>query len=743
MSRITQIFYGNDCLPYKDSERTVHYPITGCSFAGSSNVNELHFYTRDIGGVNNLSWVAIVKLPNGKILYQLLTDIHLDSEINEYYVSFNLSSFYTQLKGDIYISLNGCLGQVEIETDEETDISTIQGEIDSKTIVATGAVKFTINYAPQRPIGYSFDLDQYQLIINALADKANIVNTIQVIANISSEDLSKYDNGQLFYDLANKVFYEKDTSLTPNYKLVDGFGILAKDHLVPKLIVTNPFTGLDDIFTIVGDRLLVVRYSGNDYLFQRFVTGTVSAFRLGTLDFWHAEDSELNLTIGQLLQDQNKFTYLKQKYTNNTVYGINATGEQVNIYYSVLDIANALVQRDADGFIKIEQDPLTNNDAVNKKYVDDLISSIKENELQVVSELPAVGEEGIIYLLPIDPLDSTKGYYRYIWENNTWLSLGTTEIDLSDYYTKEEVDGIKENINANVPKHQTNTVLIVNPLTNINGRTFQSYTSENVTIGGYPAVRILRNGNRLNEQHAKEYMEYMCGSYYLPKYNYDYPKNTYFIMPNGQLLKPQYDNTNGLLLFYAGRIATTDYAVEKTSQAEKVYGTDELGAQATYDVDSDLVGDGEIVRRESGTGTIVTGNPTSNTHATTKNYVDTLVRNAISNVYKIKGSATVSQINAMTNQQVGDVYNVTDSGTIVLGDLQVFTGDNIVWTGSAWDKLGAEIDWTAYDEKFIAAGFFEVQPYNEETGEITFVYSTELYIMSYDTDTGVLTISAN
>ena len=136
-SRIINIYYGEDCLPYKDSERTVHYPITGSSFAGSSNVNELHFYTRDIGGVNNLSWVAIVKLPNGKILYQLLTDIHYDSEINEYYVSFNLSQFYTQLKGDIYISLNGCLGQVEIETDDETDISTIIVE-DFKTLLNNG-----------------------------------------------------------------------------------------------------------------------------------------------------------------------------------------------------------------------------------------------------------------------------------------------------------------------------------------------------------------------------------------------------------------------------------------------------------------------------------------------------------------------------------------------------------------------------------------------------------------------------
>ena len=36
-SRIMQVFYGNDCLPYKDSARQVHYPIVGSSFIGTNN----------------------------------------------------------------------------------------------------------------------------------------------------------------------------------------------------------------------------------------------------------------------------------------------------------------------------------------------------------------------------------------------------------------------------------------------------------------------------------------------------------------------------------------------------------------------------------------------------------------------------------------------------------------------------------------------------------------------------------
>lgn len=83
--------------------------------------------------------------------------------------------------------------------------------------------------------------------------------------------------------------------------------------------------------------------------------------------------------------------------------------------------------------------------AVNKQYVDSLCETIKKNSYQLVdtsvytsldSFLQSEGEEGYIYLYPIKLSDLTKGYYQYIWENSAWLSLGTTQIDLSNYMKK-------------------------------------------------------------------------------------------------------------------------------------------------------------------------------------------------------------------------------------------------------------------------------------------------------------------
>ena len=711
-SRIINVYYGEDCLPYKDKERTVHYPITGCSFAGSSNVNEIRFYVRDIGGVNNLSWVAIVKLPNGKILYQLLTDISLDSEINEYYVSFNLSSFYTQLKGDIYISLNGCLGQVEIETDEETNISTIEGEIDSKTIVATGAVKFVINYAPQRPLGTSFDLDQYQTIINALANKSNIISTFQIVADISQETLSAYNEGQVFYDIATKRFYKKSDGGVVDYNFVTS-------NQANVSIVVDPLTNVNgrafvhytsELTTIRGFSAYLIKYDGEKATetqareYMAYMTG--SSF-LPKYNYDRPANTYFLTPNGELYKPQYDATnglvlfilpqLALKKYLDDNFVPFTGATKSVDLGSQIIIASH--FYKSAVG----SQNELPTKNEMNSA-IGNAIADVKRNAFILVdtttyptldSFLASTGEEGYIYLYP--STNQEQGYLQYIWEGEEWIDIGSTQIDLTNYYTKPQTNSL---LYGKVDK------------TNNSNKVYATNGSGNQTTISYGSSA--NNGAIVQRDN------------------------------HGQVIVPEEPliNSNAASKGYVDTQDATK--VDKTSSANKVYGTDSSGNQKTFDVDNTVGADGNIVRRASGTSQIMVPlTPTANGHASSKKYVDDSIASAVASVYRIKGSKTVAEINALTGQQVGDVYNVTDSGTIELGDLQVFTGDNIVWTGSAWDKLGAEIDWSAYDEKFIAAGFFEVQNYNESTGEITFVYATDLYIASYDADTGVMTIEAN
>lgn len=214
-SKIMQIFYGNDCLPYKDKERTIHYPVIGNSFTGANNTTQLRFYVRDIGGTIGVSWVAVSKLPNGQIGNKVLSNPTYDAEVGEFYLALDLSSYYTSIKGEVYISLNGYQGGVLFEQDPDTGIYEISG---TPTIQATGVVKIAINYAPQIIEGTHFEEDDLQQILGLVAEKLNIRDGIVVYG--TGSDLSELSDGQLLFNIETGEFYIIDNNAPTRYTLV-------------------------------------------------------------------------------------------------------------------------------------------------------------------------------------------------------------------------------------------------------------------------------------------------------------------------------------------------------------------------------------------------------------------------------------------------------------------------------------------------------------------------------------------
>ena len=75
----------------------------------------------------------------------------------------------------------------------------------------------------------------------------------------------------------------------------------------------------------------------------------------------------------------------------------------------------------------------------------------------------------------------------------------------------------------------------------------------------------------------------------------------------------------------------------------------------------------------------------------------TQINEQLGTVYKVKGSTTVGNINAMTigNAMIGYVYNLLDSGVItngIEGELEVVKGSNIVYTEEGWDEFAVSLD---------------------------------------------------
>lgn len=112
-------------------------------------------------------------------------------------------------------------------------------------------------------------------------------------------------------------------------------------------------------------------------------------------------------------------------------------------YYQGIHNKNILVYLLVNG-VKIEEE-YTSEQEVQDKIQEiteqtSLGSTTPKFSIKVVTELPTTNiSSTTIYLLKTGEEDSNL-YSEYIYVNNKWELLGTQKMDLSNYYTKEEVD---------------------------------------------------------------------------------------------------------------------------------------------------------------------------------------------------------------------------------------------------------------------------------------------------------------
>lgn len=81
--------------------------------------------------------------------------------------------------------------------------------------------------------------------------------------------------------------------------------------------------------------------------------------------------------------------------------------------------------------------------SVDKKIAD-AIAGVTQIDFKIVTELPSTGIKGTIYLIRGTGTEATQQYDEYIWVDDKWEKLGksTIEVDLSDVYSKNEVNAL-------------------------------------------------------------------------------------------------------------------------------------------------------------------------------------------------------------------------------------------------------------------------------------------------------------
>ena len=389
------VFYGKDNLPYKDKEREVHFPIVGGAFQGASNTTKIRFYIEQIGDID-ATWIAVSKLPNGKIGSQLL-EPNYDSEVGENYVEMSLTSFYTQAKGDLYVSLQG-FERGEITYDSEEQIFTTTG---NPVIQATGSVKIAINYATQG-VGSGEDEEiTPEDIYGAIGEKLDKGSThyVKVVESLTAINTTANEN----YLNENDIVYDKTTDCV--YKLSGEYPSFVATK-IEHMVIIPPNADFSDGYQLTDEeyeKLLhsdsVIWYNTSVYQWESqapIAQAPTKIFVCRIGPSGAVNESTLRVKVLTLFFSTKKVQF----------------NETTQIFYT-------------------------------KGKIDDLISTITGNEFTLVdtttyptlnSFLASSGEEGIIYLYPVN--DGNDNYYKYIWEDNRWISLGTTELDVSQFVHK-------------------------------------------------------------------------------------------------------------------------------------------------------------------------------------------------------------------------------------------------------------------------------------------------------------------
>ena len=151
-------------------------------------------------------------------------------------------------------------------------------------------------------------------------------------------------------------------------------------------------------------------------------------------------------------------TYTQTLSSGTKTGSISIDGVSTDMYAPTQPTKVSDLQNDS-GFIDNTVNNLTNYYLKSETYtqaeVNALIGAITTLNILVVQTLPTQDiSTTTIYLVPKTTAQTDNVYDEYIYVNNAWELIGTTQIDLSNYYTKSETDTL---LNAKVSDNPTFT----------------------------------------------------------------------------------------------------------------------------------------------------------------------------------------------------------------------------------------------------------------------------------------------
>ena len=304
----------------------------------------------------------------------------------------------------------------------------IKGRLNTKVDKVTGKGLSTNDLTNELKQTYDETVSKVDQII-AEGGEPNVIETVKVNGTALTPDAEKAVN----IDLSG---YAKTTDLPTKVSDLtnDGDGTTGSKFATEAYVNTN------------GGKIDKIKVNGT----EQTITNKAVDITVPTKTSDLTNDSNFAVDANYVHTDNNYTTAEKNKLS-----GV-ASGAQVNKIESIKvnGTAQTITSKAVDITVPTNNNQLTNGAGYQtasevQTAINSAISGITGIDFQVVASLPATGTKGVIYLVS-NSGTGTNIYDEYIWVTNRFEKIGTTEIDLSNYYnttnllalTNQEIDTI-------------------------------------------------------------------------------------------------------------------------------------------------------------------------------------------------------------------------------------------------------------------------------------------------------------
>lgn len=370
----------------------------------------------------------------------------------------------------LYIYVDGITPKTEWITYQTSD------DVKSNETLIETTITKTIPYDRNRDLKYFKNFQEYLFYVATIPSSVLTVSGLtKASVRVALQDDSLMTLGLIIFTIEESVVlqdsfitesqYQYLLNIISNFEELNNTGVIG----ISTQIINGAVAPYDQ------GRIVLSTYNDN-FTVATVVKNSTSQNVYNVLDMTFVkqvpyDNSKPNLEGLEINGRKYKVAYKTSQLNNDAGFITNAVSNLINYYTKTtvdeklanIDLSEYYTKTESDGryvlttnfsWNNLANKPTSLSDFINdegfitntvsnlsnyydKTTIDNIVSTLKTGAFQVVSELPSTGVEGVVYLVGTE-----APYTMYIWENNAFLNIGTTEVNLDGY-----VKGT--NLNAN------------------------------------------------------------------------------------------------------------------------------------------------------------------------------------------------------------------------------------------------------------------------------------------------------